>query len=92
MSLLTPATDKRLNSDYYAEGWATTFNQPYVIWEDEGIEFKEQVDANAFQTADMTDVIMQYDHYGRVFARNKMGSGKPPTLIVEPQERGLFVA
>lgn len=35
----------------------------------------------------MSDVIMQYDHTGRVFARQ---SNK--TLILEPDAKGLFVA
>ena len=34
----------------------------------------------------MTDVIMQYDHEGRVFARNANG-----TLEVTPDEKGLYV-
>ena len=35
----------------------------------------------------MTDVIMQFDHSGKVLARMSNG-----TLIVEPDEHGLFVA
>jgi|GEM_PF-6871553 len=34
----------------------------------------------------------QYDHRGMVFARNKMGKQKPPSLLIEPQESGLFIA
>jgi HK97 family phage prohead protease len=92
MSLLLPAETKRIESDYYVEGYATTFNDPYVLYEWDGVQYKEQVDRSAFQGADMSDIIMQYDHAGRVYARNKMGGGKPPTLIAEPQESGFFVA
>jgi uncharacterized protein len=91
MSLLTPATDKRLQSDFYVEGFAATFS-PYVLYEYDGIQYMEQVDRHAFDGADISDVIMQYDHAGKVFARNKMGGGKPSTLIAEPQERGFFIA
>ena len=34
----------------------------------------------------MSDIIMQYDHQGRVLARKSNGS-----LIVEPNDEGLFV-
>lgn len=59
--------------DYRVEGYATTYNQPYVLfkYEDDGVEVEvqEQVDAKAFDNAEMDDVIMQYNHEGRVFAR-----------------------
>ena len=69
------------------EGYATTFNEPYVLYEDEDITFREQVDPNAFDNTDMDDVIMQYDHEGRVFART--GNN---TLSVKPDEKGLFIS
>ena len=51
------------------EGYATTFNSPYELWRDREMTVNEQVDRHAFDETDMTDVIMQYDHEGRVFAR-----------------------
>ena len=52
------------------EGYATTFNEPYELWRDgPDYVFMEQLDARAFDDTDMSDVIMQYDHEGRVFAR-----------------------
>jgi HK97 family phage prohead protease len=83
---------KRFDSDFYVEGFATTFDTPYVLYEYDGIQVFEVVDRNALAGADLSDVIMQYDHAGTVFARNKMAKGKPPCLLVEPQESGLFVA
>ena len=50
-------------------GYASTFNEPYTLYEDDNWRFNEVVDANAFANTDMSDVIMQYDHEGRVFAR-----------------------
>ena len=85
-------TTKRLDSDYYVEGYATTFNSPYQLAEYNGISYNEQVDSNALADADLSDVIFQYNHKGTVFARNKMGNGKQPSLIVEPRDSGLFVA
>lgn len=68
------------------EGYATTFNEPYVLFEDDDVIYREQVDPNAFDNTDMSDVIMQYDHEGRVFART--GNN---TLTVTPDEKGLFI-
>ena len=56
------------------EGYATTFNQPYVLFEGKDYRFLESVAPTAFEECDMSDVIMQYDHAGRVFARNKNGT------------------
>ncbi len=94
MSALLPVTDgaKRMDSNHYVEGYATTFNAPYVLWEYEGTKYYEQVDAHAFDAADMSDIIMQYDHSGPVLARNRMGGGRSASLIVEPQANGLFMA
>lgn len=92
MSLMLPATEKRLESDFYVEGFATTFDTPYLLWEYDGIKYMEAIDRHALDGADLSDIIMQYDHAGRVFARNKMGGGKPPTLIAEPQDGGFFIA
>lgn len=68
------------------EGYASTFNDPYVLYEDKWITYREQISPNAFDETDMEDVIMQYDHHGRVFARNKNG-----TLSVGPDEIGLHM-
>ena len=68
------------------EGYATTFNQPYRLAGDDKIVINEQVDRNAFAETDMSDVIMQYDHAGRVFARIANG-----TLRLEPDEHGLKI-
>ena len=74
------------------EGFATTFDTPYLLYEYEGMQFFEVVDRNALDGADLSDVIMQYDHAGMVYARNKMARSKPPSLLIEPQESGLFIA
>ena len=68
------------------EGYATTFNQPYELFREKDVTVMEQVDRDAFAETDMTDVIMQYDHEGRVFAR--IGNG---TLEIESDEHGLKV-
>ena len=69
------------------EGYATTFGEPYVLYEEEDLVFLEQVDERAFENTDMSDVIMQYNHEGRVFARQSNG-----TLEVRTDEKGLFIS
>ena len=67
-------------------GYASTFNEPYVLYEDEDLIYREQVDRSAFDDTDMDDVIMQYNHEGRVFARITNN-----TLRVSPDDKGLFI-
>jgi len=74
------------NEAMIVRGYASTFNEPYTLYEDDNWKLDEVVDANAFANTDMTDVIMQYDHEGRVFARISN-----ETLTVTPDERGLLI-
>ena len=67
-------------------GYASTFNEPYTLYEDNDIIFREQIDPSAFNETDMSDVIMQYNHEGRVFARVSNN-----TLSVTTDEKGLFI-
>ena len=68
------------------EGYATTYNQPYMLARDEKVIVMEQVDARAADKADKSDTIMQYDHEGPVFARISNG-----TLELISDEHGLKV-
>ena len=67
-------------------GYASTFDEPYVLFDGDGWKYMEVVDRGAFDETDMSDVIMQYDHRGRVFARTRNN-----TLVVNPDEKGLFI-
>lgn len=68
------------------EGYATTFNEEYKLWGDERYQVMEMVDRKAFDNCDMSDVILQYDHEGRVFART--GNG---TLELKADDHGLKI-
>ena len=68
------------------EGYAATFNQPYTLTTRQEVELREQIDPGAFDETDMDDVIMQYDHEGRVFARKRNG-----TLTLTVDEHGLKI-
>ena len=73
-------------SEKIVSGYATTFNDPYILWTEPGYVIREQIDRAAFDECDMTDVIMQYDHQGRVFARTSNN-----TLATEPDDTGLHI-
>lgn len=72
--------------EYIVRGYATTFNEPYTLYEDDEVVIREQVAPEAFENTDMEDVIFQYDHAGRVYARisNK-------TLSLTTDEHGLLI-
>lgn len=72
--------------DYVVEGYATTFSDVYTLYSDGGYEMREVIEPHAFDKCDMSDVIMQYDHEGRVFARNRN-----KTLELESDEHGLRI-
>ena len=78
------------DTERIVSGYASTFNQPYELFRMNfgGRQYivREQVDRGAFAETDMSDVIMQYDHEGRVFARGSNG-----TLKVTPDARGLHI-
>ena len=88
----TDTVDQAGNEAKVVEGYATTFDEPYYLYtiynEDDtvrGIVY-EEVDRDAFRDADTSDVIMQYDHVGRVFARLSNN-----TLSLEEDDHGLKI-
>lgn len=87
---MQPLAIQRAEADegdnWLVSGYATTFDTPYLLWEDEDVEIWEQVARTAFDNCDMADVIMQYNHEGRVFARTKNN-----TLTIEPDASGLLI-
>ena len=85
----TQAFEIRIDQDApdrkIVRGYATTFNEPYELfqyddWDGYRVHFMEQVAPEAFDECDMSDVIMQYNHEGRVFART---SNKTLSLRVD---------
>lgn len=74
------------DGDCTVEGYATTFDQPYLLYDLGDYAVYETIDKRAFDSCDMSDVIMQYDHTGHVYARNKNG-----TLRLNPDDIGLKV-
>ena len=67
------------------DGYATTWDE-YMLWEEDGYRVYEKFDPHAFDKCDRSDIIMQLNHEGRVYAR-----GGNKTLVVEPDENGLRI-
>lgn len=91
LSSAAPDT-RRIESEHYVEGFAARY-EPYVLYYEIDIEtgaetpIYERFEPGCFADCDMSDIIMQYDHEGKVLARTSNGS-----LIVEVAEEGLFIA
>lgn len=58
---------------FFVEGYASTF-APYVLYRREGVDFYEKIMPDAFEGADLSDVVFRVDHVGRVYARTSAGS------------------
>ena len=82
-----PQKEKLIDTDYYVEGYAANYER-YKLFDDfNGDPVYEQFRRENFEGVDLSDVIMQYDHCGEVYARCKNGS-----LIVRADDKGLFIA
>jgi len=94
--------EKREDSNepsFLVRGYASTF-EPYTLFEADGIAYKEQIDATAFDEADMSDVVFRVDHEGTVYARtsnnsielftDEHGLGHKTDLSLTEKARGLF--
>ncbi len=67
-------------------GYASTFGNAYTLYSDNEYELREIMSTDAFRDADLSDVILQYNHEGRVFARVSNG-----TLSVQADDVGLAI-
>lgn len=88
LSVFSSATDaKRIDTERYVEGFAARY-EPYILYYDyDGQPVYERFEPGCFDDCDMSDIIFQYDHAGRVLARTSNGS-----LLVSVEENGLFMA
>ena len=87
LQVFAPAQEtKRLESDYYVEGYAARY-EPYVLYDTPDGPIYERFERGCFDNCDMSDIIFQLNHQGTVMARQSNGS-----LIVEVDDVGLFTA
>mgnify|MGYP001179154291 CR=1 FL=1 len=69
------------------DGYAVTFDRETVLYEYEGVQFKEIIDRNSFAGTQMSDVVMNFNHGGKPVARTKNN-----TLTLTVDDVGLFVS
>ena len=84
MELRIVPTEEGAEPSFFVEGYAATF-QPYTLMTRDGVDYKEVIMPNAFDEADLTDVVFRVDHQGTVYARSSAG-----TLTVGFDDHGLF--
>ena len=85
--LVIETRDADGNKTFTAGGYATTFDEPYLIYELDGVKYYERVDPHALDDADMEDVVFRFDHTGHVYARTKN-----KTLSLAVDDHGLKVS
>ena len=84
----TPGQEEKKNkfdSDCYVEGYAAKYER-YVLFESGDQIIYEEFMPECFRDCDMSDIIFQFDHSGKVYARQSNN-----TLTVEPDSIGLFI-
>lgn len=57
------------SEEYRVKGTAVVFNTPTVLAEFDGVKYCEIIDRHAFDECDLSDVIFNYNHGGKVVAR-----------------------
>lgn len=65
----TAANDNEESNSYIVQGRAVVFDKPTVLYEIDGIKYCEVIARGAFDGADLSDVIFNYNHGGKVVAR-----------------------
>ena len=75
------------DTEHRVEGYAAVFDYEAVMYEYDGIQYKEVVDRSAFDSTQMRDVVMNYNHEGKPVARTKNG-----TLSLAVDDRGLKIS
>jgi HK97 family phage prohead protease len=67
-------------------GVPIVFDRSTVLYEFEGVQYREVIDKNALEGVDLSDVVLNIDHMGKPAARTKNG-----TLKLEIRQDGLYM-
>ena len=76
----------RAEGDGKVEGYAVVFESEAVMYEYDGIQYKEVIARDAFSGAQMDDVVLNFNHSGKPMARTKNN-----TLELKIDSVGLHV-
>ena len=82
------APSQENNIDQIVEGYALVFDVPTVLWEYDGIQYKEIIERGALDGADLSDVPFKYNHSDNVMV---MARTRNKTLQLVIDEKGLSV-
>lgn len=82
---LEPTTDQQ---DMIVEGRAVVYDTPTVMWEYDGIQYKEVIARGALDGADLRDVPFKYNHSDSVMI---MARTRNQTLELIPDDQGLLI-
>lgn len=82
------AASWRAGQDGTINGYAVVFDSRTVLYKDPetGLEYGEVIDSHALDGADMSDVVLRFDHQGHALARTRGGS-----LRLSVDQHGLRV-
>lgn len=67
-------------------GVPIVFDRSTVLYEFEGVQYREVIDKNALDGVDLSDVVLNIDHMGKPAARTKNG-----TLKLQIRQDGLYM-
>ena len=84
IDIMKRAKEEGEEPSYLVEGYASTF-ETYDLWETGDEIVRERIEPDAFNDADMSDVVFLLDHTGRVYARTKND-----TVKLSVDDHGLF--
>lgn len=87
LNLVQEQVEQNLNQ-LIVEGYALVFEQPTILFVDNGVEYKEVIDRNALENADLTDVPFKYNHSKENFV---LARTRNKTLELKVDEKGLFI-
>jgi len=62
---------RQSEEDMTIEGYAVVFEQETVLYEFDGVQYKEKISRNAFDGVSLDDVVLNFNHGGKPIARTK---------------------
>ena len=75
-------------NEMIVEGYAVVFDSETVLWECNGIQYKEVISRSALDGADLSDVPFKYNHSDNVMV---MARTRNKTLQLTIDEKGLLI-
>ena len=81
-------TEQEDEGKLIVEGVAVVFDQPTVLFEYDGVEYKEVIERGAFDNTDVSQCFFKYNHSNQVMAMARVKNG---TLQLTIKDDGLHV-